>query len=374
MNLPEQLAKNFHLLCGHPPTLVIRALYDVDGGLGSTWVAVGEERIVFFHRPSGGEFDRKRFQLNEVIEAELLGADELAVLRLRFATAQYQIKCSLFDLPALDRLAALCQTANERTPIEAPVRLNPASAFCAAIHAALDADGQVDPVETEWLSRKLPDPVAIEQGSAWLRVNGLDALLEALPSILNHEQQVCLLANLVGAVMADGLLEPAEQDLVGRFRSALDIGQSEYERIFNVLLSRNQVAVFVNDEEVADAGPNHALELFAGALVAVTRCDDDRQASEAAHLRRVIPQPAVLEAAETAATDAILAALPDSLNPVQRNCLLANLLAVAMVDGELGISEQELIDRFRAALGISVEAYETVFSVLLSKNNLTILG
>jgi uncharacterized tellurite resistance protein B-like protein len=373
MKLPEQLGKSFHLLCGHHPSLVIRALYDITGELGATWLAVGEERIVFFHRPSGGQFDRLRFQLNEVIEAELVSDEQFAILKLRFATAQYRIMCSLFELPTLNRVATLCQRANESAPIEAPVRLNPASAFCAAIHAVLDADGHVDPLETEWLGRKFPDPVAIEQGSAWLRVNGLDALLENLPPILNSEQRTCLMSNLVGAVMADGLLEPAEQELVERFRLALDINEQEFGELFQVLLSRNQVAVLVNGDEEADLGSSTALDLFAGALVAVTRCDDDRHATEDAHLRRVIPRPDVLAAAEESDAEAILAALPGPLSPIQRSCMLANLLAVAMVDGELGIPEQELIEQFRIALGISAVEYKTVFSVLLAKNNLSVL-
>lgn len=369
MKLPEKLEKDFHLSCGHAPLYVVRALYNVDGNLGGTWLAVGEERIFLFHRASGGQFERKRHQLNELIESNLETEDNLATLQLRFAGAQYLVKCSLFDLHLLHQISTHCQAAVEARPIEAPARLNPASAFCAAIHAILDADGHVDPVETEWLCRKLPDPVAIEEGSAWLRVHGLDQLLSVLPAELNAAQRRCLMTNLIGGVMADGLLEPEEQELIERFRNALQISEEHYDGMFSVLLTRNQLNVLISDDE--EDSP--ALELFAAALLALTNCDDERHVNEDAHLRRILPRPILLDAAAKATTDSILANLPGALDEMQSLCMLANLLAVAMVDGKLEIEEQDLIDRFRVALEIPEVDHERIYSVLLCKNDLSVL-
>ena len=79
INLPEKLDQDFRKFCGLAPAIVIRALYNIDG-------QAGEERIVFYHRPSGGEFDRTRLQLNEVIEANVEATNELTVMSIRSTT------------------------------------------------------------------------------------------------------------------------------------------------------------------------------------------------------------------------------------------------------------------------------------------------
>jgi len=370
MKLPEKLEKDFRLSCGHPPLHVVRGLYDVDGNLGGTWLAVGHERVFLFHRASGRPFQRKRHSLEDLIETRLEAEEDFACLHFRFAEAQYQVRCSLFDLQVLDRIAAHCSKVAQARPVDPPARLNPASAFCAAIHAALDADGRVDPVETEWLCRMLPDPVAISQGSAWLRAHGLDALLSALPAELKPAQRQCLMANLIAGVMADGFLEPDEQALIERFRGALEIAPEDFDRMFSVLLTRNQLTVLLSDNDE----PAPAMNVFAAALIALTKCDNERHENEDAHLRRILPMPDLLRAAEAIAAEDILDRHAEDLNKPQRRCLLANLLAVAMVDGRLETAEQQLIDRMRRAMAIPDAEYEQARSVLLCKNDLSVLA
>lgn len=229
MKLPSLLEENFVRLEGRPPRRVVRALYDITGDLGATWLAVGEDHLAFYHRPSGGEFGRLKFRVNEVIECRVSAETDLAILRFRFATAHYDLKCSLFDVPKLDEVAGRCQTAVESDPIQAPARLNSRSAFCAGIHAVLDADGRVDPVETEWLCRRIGDAVAIEQGSAWLRVHGRDALLAEIDRHLDAPQRECLMANQIAAVMADGLLEADEQEMLQKFAGALGVDDERFD-------------------------------------------------------------------------------------------------------------------------------------------------
>ncbi len=380
MQLPDQLGKNFLHLCGKPPRIAVRALYNLDGELGATWLAVGEERIVFYYRPSGGSFCRKAFRLNEVIECKVKADPCFAVIHFRFAAAQYELKCSQWDLPALDRIAGLFTAEADSMPLEAPARLNPASAFCAGIHAVMGADGQVDPVETEWLSRRIPAPEAIQEGSAWLRVHQLDKLLEEAPRILNDAQCECLVANQLSAVMSDGLLRSAERDLVERFQNALNLTKDRFNEIFEILLSRNQVAVLANDAdgEMLDLSPTAPLVLFTAALLAMSRCDAEKQPAEEDYLNKVINHPEVIEEAEEALNhlglDGLLEALPNALDDAQRQCLMANLLGLSMADGELRVEEQELIDQFCAALLIPEAGYQRIYSVLLAKNNLSVLA
>jgi uncharacterized tellurite resistance protein B-like protein len=378
MKLPALLEENFVRLDGRAPKRVIRALYDITGELGATWLAVGDEHLAFFHRPSGGEFGRLKFRLNEVIECGVHSDSDLALIRFRFATAQYELRCSLFDIPRLDAITAQCRTTNLANPIQPPARLNAMSAFCAGIQAVLEADGQVDPLETEWLCQKIADPVSIEQGSAWLRANGAEPLIAEINRHLSPEQRECLLANQIAAVMADGLLEADERESVERFRKAMEISPERFDQLFEVLLTRNQVALMA-DPGTGNVGPYESpLRLFTACLIALTQCDESRCNSENAYLRRVLGDNALLEEGakllDEVGVEALLARLPGPFTPEQSRCLVANMLAVAMVDGELAIEEQELTERVRLALGIPDDEFARQYDVLLTKNNLCVLS
>ena len=380
MKLPEGLNRNFRGLCGQDPAIVARALYNLDGSLGATWIAVGEDDIVFYHRPSGGEFSRRRIHLNEIIECDVETEADYAAIRFRLATEQYRLRCSHFDLAVADQIARACADGAARNPIEAPARLTVPAAFCAGIHAVLASDGQVDPVETEWLCLKIPDPVAIEQGSAWLRANGLEALFKTLPSVLDEAQRECLIANQLSAIMVDGFLDQSERDLVDRFRAALNIDPDRYEQIFNVILTRNQVALLVSESHAAaDAVVDPApVELFTTGLLAVTYADKMRHEAEKNYLMRLISDAEIMQEAETnlqsMTFDILLQILPGSLSHRQRLCMLANLYSVAMVDGELCVEEQEMIDRFRESLQLSHDESNELLGVLLIKFNLSVLA
>jgi len=380
MKLPEGLNRNFRGLCGDDPSIVARALYNLDGSLGATWIALGPDEIVFYHRPSGGEFNRRRIRLNEIIECGVETEADYAAIRFRLAAEHYRLRCSHFDLPVADSISKACMDGAARNPVEAPARLTVPAAFCAGIHAVLASDGQVDPVETEWLCQKMPDPVAIEQGSAWLRTNDLEALLGILPTVLDEAQRECLIANQLSAIMVDGFLDQSERDLVERFRDALEIDPARYEQIFNVILTRNQVALLVSESHTApsqsvDPSP---VELFTTGLLAVTYADKLRHETEKRYLVRLISDADIVEEAETnlqsMTFDILLQILPGTLSHRQRLCMLANLYSVAMVDGELCVEEQEMIDRFREALQLSYNESNELLGVLLIKFNLSVLA
>lgn len=141
-------------------------------------------------------------------------------------------------------------------------------------------------------------------------------------------------------------------------------------------MRRNQVALLAGGG--GDDSDDAAVVLFGAALLAVTQCDDTRSEAEDAYLRRVLNDENLL--AESAAlldelgTEQLAARLADGLAEDQKECLLANLLAVAMVDGELAVEEQELIEQLRSAAGIAEATQARFFEVLLTKNNLAVLG
>lgn len=74
------------------------------------------------------------------------------------------------------------------------------------------------------------------------------------------------------------------------------------------------------------------------------------------------------------AADDLLSQLGAVLDKTQKQCLMANVIAVAMVDGALQGEEQECLQRFKQAMEISPEEYAALYDVLLLKNNLTVLA
>ncbi len=62
-----------------------------------------------------------------------------------------------------------------------------------------------------------------------------------------------------------------------------------------------------------------------------------------------------------------------TLNEHQKRCMLANMLEMAMRDGEFSTSEQNLIYETAAKLGIRKNDFDAIWNVILDKNCLSIL-
>ena len=62
------------------------------------------------------------------------------------------------------------------------------------------------------------------------------------------------------------------------------------------------------------------------------------------------------------------------LSEPQKQCLMANLYELAMVDGHLRASEVGLLDQFRAVLGMDRERCLELEQVLRTKNDLSVFS
>ncbi len=61
------------------------------------------------------------------------------------------------------------------------------------------------------------------------------------------------------------------------------------------------------------------------------------------------------------------------MNEHQKRCMLANMLEMAMRDGEFSGSEQTLIYEAATKLGIKKDDFNAIWNVILDKNCLSIL-
>lgn len=378
MTLPTLLAEDFEKFSGRPPDCVARALYNLDGELGATWMATDGFYLVFYYKPSGGNYCRKAFSISDALRVEAKTEDCFAVFRARFPEAAYELKFSLWDISVLDRIARYWNPDKTEIMGPPPEKLHPLTAFCSGIHAMLQADSKTEEVELEWLSQRIPDQSAIQAGCSWLAHNGPEKLMEVLPDVMSMQQRECLLANQISVSMADGVLRSAEQGAIEKFRAAMQVKAERFESIFHALLIKNRIITIFGDpaDGLLDLSSSSPVVISAACLLAMSECDEEKHETEESFLKRLIAREEVMKESnallEFKGLEGLIEAL-ESLNEDQRRCLMANLLGLAMVDGELKVKEQELIGRFQKAMNISDEDFHWFLEVLLAKNNLSVL-
>lgn len=379
MTLPTLLAEDFEKFSGRAPDCVARALYNLDGTLGATWMATDGFYLVFYYKPGGGNYCRKAFSISDALRVEAKTEDCFAVFRARFPEAAYELKFSLWDISVLDRIARYWNPDKTEIMGTPPDQLTPLTAFCAGIHAMLQADAKTDEVELEWLSQRIPDQTAIQEGCSWLAHHGPEQLMQTLPDLMSMQQRECLLCNQISVAMTDGVLRSSEQEIIEKFRASMQLKKERFQSIFDVLLIKNRLITIFGEasEGLLDLSSSSPVVISAACLIAMSECDEEKHETEEGFLKRLIARDEVMKESnallEFKGLDGLIEALPDSLNGDQRRCLMVNLLGIAMVDGELKSTEQELIGRFQKTMGVSDEDFHWFLEVLLAKNNLSVL-
>ncbi|WP_047392405.1 TerB family tellurite resistance protein [Exiguobacterium sp. s168] len=76
--------------------------------------------------------------------------------------------------------------------------------------------------------------------------NSIDTFLAEAAPVLNHEQKLCILANLVDSSLSDGEAEREEQAMFNKFMTAFGVTEQEFAPIFKVIAMKNDRSVFKN--------------------------------------------------------------------------------------------------------------------------------
>lgn len=394
MKLPPELEAAFRQETGHPPLVSARALYDLSGKLGETFLAAHDQSVMFFSKSLGGARETRVLSWTEIQAAELRRESIFIILDLQTRSGPVRLQFSSWAEPAPSRVLELWSAAKGSSkaqppgpvptlpPVAAiPPPLSPVGAFCAGIHALIRCDERIEPAELNFLSARIPYATAIEEGRQFLERHGLEVLCRHLPRYLNPAQQRCLMANLIGVAMVDGVLQSKEHTLLDHFQKALDFPAAEAETLFKALMTKNNLAVFASQGtggSLPEADGLTPLMAYCAALLAMM--DADRQATPAEQelLSLTIPYPEEIELGRdylhAYGLDHLLSRLSRVLARPQRLCLLANLIALAMVDGLIRSSENELLDRFQQALELAESDFASLYEALMIKNNLSVLA
>lgn len=389
MKLPDALAESFRKDNGRDPQLVARALYDIQGNLGTTYVAAADDSVTLYSRPSSGTDSTEVLRWTQITQATVRADSAFAFLEFSTARGPFVLRFSGWDKPALDSLVEQWRRASSARPQPstgtpaAPAapqpQLSPLAAFCASLHAMIECDQEVAPAELHFLSSRIPDERTIREGREFLQQAGLDKLCEALPTALNEAQRRCLMANLIGVAMVDGLLRSAEMELLNRFQAALQIAGPDREAMFGALLARNNLAVFpASGSVLPDADGLTPLMAFCAALLAMMEADGSVAREEMELLTLAVPYPDDIRLGQDFMhaydLDHLLDRLSGVLDAPQQRCLMANLIAVMLADGMVRSSEQALLARFKQALNFGEGDYAALYEALLVKDNLAVFA
>jgi uncharacterized tellurite resistance protein B-like protein len=178
---------------------------------------------------------------------------------------------------------------------------------------------------------------------------------------------------------ADALrVETKTEDCFAVFR--VRFPEATYELKFSLwdIAVLDRIARYWNPErtEFLAAAPKTLtpLSAFCAGIHAIIEGDGDADELELEWLGQRMPdRQAIQEGGAWIAangTERLLAIISDVLTPQQRECLFANQISASMSDDLLRSSEQELIEKFREAMGIKADRCEAMLGTMLVKNQI----
>lgn len=146
-------------------------------------------------------------------------------------------------------------------------------AFATSLIYMISADGEVDSEEVGQLLAVLGgednkgvigvganNRDLLARAQKYARGNTIDKFLAEAAPILSDAQKMCILTNLVDSSLSDGQAEPEEQVLFGKFLQAFGIPEERFRPFFEVIVLKNDRAVFLNQSHPRNA-PGYTVKL-----------------------------------------------------------------------------------------------------------------
>jgi len=140
-------------------------------------------------------------------------------------------------------------------------KITPHFAFATALLYMMSADGEIDNEEVGHLLSVLggqeqsgsigvgaQNQKLLDNAVRYRQKNSVDTFLKEAAPILSHAQKMCILLNLLDSSLADGMPEPEEQELFGKFLQAFAISEAEFKPFFEVITVKADRSVFTNAE------------------------------------------------------------------------------------------------------------------------------
>jgi uncharacterized tellurite resistance protein B-like protein len=277
--LPDKVKSSLKdALAGRIPSIIMRASGDILGEPGEGYViADGTDLLLYSRKLGEAGFREVRTALRDIANFQIEKEGGQSMLVLTIGAETFHIKGSNFEIKELEPVmrrwanpdevpaAAAMPAGGVSMPTQGkvPTRSGMATAAkptlpapgpaagitahlglaVAMMHVAM-ADGKVAPEEDRYLRHVYQDDVAeLKTALAYFKAHTYPELLKALQPLLNHEQKLCILANMMDIGMCDGTLRSSEQRLVREFATAMALTEDEIETIRQVLILKNKISV-----------------------------------------------------------------------------------------------------------------------------------
>jgi len=150
------------------------------------------------------------------------------------------------EAPVADEAGPEDEAAQDLAPGPA---ISPLVLLCASLQALIYADGKVEAVENDYLTRITTDQGLIEESLEYWRMAGTRELMSEADRTLSPIQKLCLVANLLDCAMADGVFSSGEKRLIEGFRVALGIDEENFGAVAETMLLKNDLSLFDSVEE-----------------------------------------------------------------------------------------------------------------------------
>lgn len=216
---------------------------------GESYLVFDGERLCFFDRGFGGEFNSRAANLADIDKAGLESEQFSATLNIHAGGECIEMKLSSAEKDNAARLVENFQSLRGDAAAE-PVanpgakaeEMSASALLGAALMFVAGLDGDIHKSELEVIRRVCSfHPGAFDQAHEYYQKHRLEELYEELS--LTPQQALCYYANMLELAMADGVLDRNEQQLLRQFAGIFGVSHSDCESIRSVLLIKNQLSV-----------------------------------------------------------------------------------------------------------------------------------
>lgn len=360
MALPTQLQKEFIAEFKREPHLVLRAVCDLTGGDGLTWLACDGTVLACFSKPAGGEFTRHDYLIAEATALEADAAEAGLLLRCRFPQTEFSLRLPPSEDAALHKLVALLPSLDSVSTIRPPAALTPHLVCAGAAFALTQADGNFAKEELDWIVAHFGNQNSFRRAGAWVNKHGFAMLLLEAARLLTPSELECIVFNLLELGFSDNKLSREELTMLEEWRQTADMSEERYQRGYDALLAVVSLGVMVKETE---SGPDWTpINLLCAAVLAVIQHQPATAERRLKALERRVQSTDAINSGQTyveqLGMDGLVSALCEMLSPAQRRCVLANVLHEAWLDGEPPAPVTAYLRQLHTAFGIMPADFE----------------
>lgn len=360
MALPAQLQSEFVAEFKREPHIVLRAICDLTGEDGLTWLACDGTVLACFSKPAGGEFTRHDYRIAEATALETSAEPACLLLRARFPEAEFALRLPPTEDAALHKLVTLLPGLDSVNTLRPPAALTPHLVLAGAVFALAQADGECAREELDWVVAHFGNQNSFRRAGAWVNAHGFADLLREAARLLTPAELESVVFKLLELGFSDNKLSREEITMLEEWRRAAGLSEERYQRGYDALLAGASLGVLVRETA---AGPDWtAINLLCAAVLGVIQHQPATAERRLKALERRIQSTDAINSGQTYLeqldADGLVTVLAGMLEPAQRRCVLANVLHEAYLDGEPTPEVAAYLRQLAAGMGIAPADFE----------------